>query len=412
MKFLYCFQKLLEFSARKLNYLFSLHLRAPNQNKMNQTNQSSSSYSLFGCTNREGVLTTVVNPVAPVVRNPPAALPTSARTTPAPPQTAPAPEIMMEGITTALKLLSDRYHGYYDPPNAIRIGIRRNFNNLFPAADSAAINSILYNDGDDTSMINDLHQGYDLSIQYVEQYIRLVNRECAHIKRKLQKQKENLNRVVEEKRKALMDEAIYNAGAEEREQQALVRIRKLPDDLIRVIAGYAYTTIVRSLVLELKYDFAELLPKLNVKQTKALYYRFKQVNQPVAKGLDRYRKEVYGMIDFGTKWTTMSKSDGNMTKKEHFIDKILLVMDKLKNLSQSSARFHNAKNMHRLVSKGLLENYKLLTYASKRFAPVPRAIPSEKITKPRKPRKTKQTETPASEQAQPPTLEFIDLTNA
>ena len=326
--------------------------------------------------------------------------------------TQPAPEILMEGIITSLKLLSDRYQAYYEPAFAIKIGIGRSFRNLFPE-DSTVLNSIIYNDGDHTGTINDLHQGYDLSIQYVEQYMRLVSRECLHVKRKLQKQKTNLNRIVEEKRKALMDEAIYNAGAEEREQQVLVRIQKLPDDLIRVIAGYAYTPTVRSLVLELKYDFAELLPKLNVKQTKALYYRFKQVNEPVAKGLDKYRKEVYGMIDFGTKWTTMSKSDGNMTKKEHFIDKILLVMDKLKNLSQSSARFHNAKNMHRLVSKGLVENYKLLTYVSKRFAPVPRAIPPVKITKSGKPRKTKQTTPPASaEQAQQPTLEFIDLTNA
>lgn len=355
-----------------MNYFFPIVLTAVNQNKMNLT---------------------------------------ATRTTTTQPQ--PAPEILMEGIITSLKLLSDRYQAYYEPAFAIKIGISRSFRNLFPEADSTVLNTIIYNDGDHTSTINDLHQGYDLSIQYVEQYMRLVSRECLHVKRKLQKQKDNLNRVVEEKRKALMDESIYNAGAEEREQQVLVRIQKLPDDLIRVIAGYAYTPTVRSLVLELKYDFAELLPKLNVKQTKALYYRFKQVNEPVAKGLDKYRKEVYGMIDFGTKWTTMSKSDGNMTKKEHFIDKILLVMDKLKNLSQSSARFHNAKNMHRLVSKGLVENYKLLTYVSKRFAPVPRAIPPVKITKSGKPRKTKQTTPPASaEQAQQPTLEFIDLTNA
>jgi hypothetical protein len=379
---------------------------------MNQTNHSSSSYSFFDCTNREGVLTTVVNPVAPVVRNPPAALPTSARTTPAPPQPAPAPEIMMEGIITSLKLLSDRYQAYYEPAFAIKNGINRTFRNLFPEADSTVLNSIIYNDGDHTSTINDLHQGYDLSIQYVEKYIRLVIRECAHVKRKLQKQKLTLNRIVEEKRKALMDEAIYNAGAEERERQVLIRIQKLPDDLIRVIAGYAYTPTIRSVVLELKYNFAELLPKLNVKQIKGLYYRFKQVNEPVAQGLDKYSKEVYGMIDFRIKWTTMSKSDGNMTKKEHFIDKILVVMDKLKTLSHYTARFHNTKNMHRLVSKGLLENYKLFTYVSKRFAPVPRTIPPEKITKHRKPRKIAQTTPSVSAEQAPPSSEVIDLTNA
>jgi hypothetical protein len=376
--------------------------------KMNQTNHSSSSYSLFGCTNREAVLTTVVNPVAPVVRNPPAALPTSARTTPAPPQPAPAPEIMMEGITTALKLLSDRYHGYYDPPNAIRIGISRNFKNLFPAADSAAINSILYNDGDDTSMINDLHQGYDLSIAYVDQYMRLARLECAKIKRQLQTKKLSLNRIVEEKRKALEDEAQYNAGAEEREQQVLVRIQKLPDDLIRLIAEYAYTPDIRSLILELKYDFSDLLPKLKitVKQMRALYYRFKQVNQPIAKGLNKdNRKEAYGAIDFGNKWAPMSKSDGNMTKKEQFIAKMLSVMNKLKTLSLSTGRFHNTKNVHRTLSKALLENYKLFTYVSKRFAPVPRPLPSEKITKQRKPRTPKQA-IPAQLPSQ-----VIDLTN-
>lgn len=368
MKFLYCFQKTIRIFGYKIEFFFSNYFKDTlTKIKMNL----------------------------------------NATTT-----TQPAPEILMEGIITSLKLLSDRYQAYYEPAFAIKIGINRTFRNLFPEADSTVLNSIIYNDGDHTSKINDLHQGYDLSIQYVEQYMRLVARECLHVKRKLQKQKDNLNRVVEEKRKALMDEAIYNAGAEEREQQALVRIQKLPDDLIRVIAGYAYTPTIRSVVLELKYDFAELLPKLNVKQTKALYYRFKQLNEPVAKGLDKYRKEVYGMIDFGSKWAPMTKSDGSMTKKDDFIDKILSVMDKLKTLSHSTARFHNAKNMHRLVSKGLLENYKLLTYASKRFAPVPRAIPPTKITKPRKPRKTKQTETPASEQGPPPTLEFIDLTNA
>lgn len=87
-------------------------------------------------------------------------------------------------------------------------------------------------------------------------------------------------------------------------------------------------------------------------------------------------------------------------------------MEKLKNLSHSSARFHNAKNMNRLVSKGLLENYKLLIYASKRFSPVPRAIPPEKITKQRKPRKTKQTVIPESAQQSPPSSEVIDLTSA
>lgn len=319
-------------------------------------------------------------------------------------QPLPAPEIMMGGITTALKLLSDRYHGYYDSPNAIRIGISRNFKNLFPAADSAAINSIIYNDGDDTSMINDLHQGYDLSIAYVDQYMRLARLECAKIKRQLQTKKLSLNRIVEEKRKALEDEAKYNAGAEERESQVLIRIQKMPDDIIRVIAEYAYTPTIRSVVLELKYNFAELLPKLKitVKQMKALYYRFKQVNKPVAQGLDKYRKEVYGMIDFGNNRRQMSRSDRNMTKKEHFIDKILLVMDKLKTLSHSSARFHDAKNMHHLVSNGLVKNYKLLTYVSKRFAPVPRAIPPVKITKPRKPRTPKQAPVPN---------QVIDLTN-
>ena len=365
---------------------------------MNQTNQSSSTYSVYCCANCEAVLTSVVNPVAPVVRNPPAALPASARTTPAPPQPAQAPEIMMEGITTALKLLSDRYHGYYEPPNAIRIGISRNFKNLFPAADSAAINSIIYNDGDDTSMINDLHQGYDLSIAYVEHYMRLARLECAQIKRQLQKKKLSLNRIVEEKRKALEDEAKYNAGAEERERQVLIRIQKMPDDIIRVIATYAYTPAIRSLILELKYDFSELLPKLKitVKQTKALYYRFKQVNQPIAKDLIKdNRKEVYGSIDFGSKWAPMWKSDGNMTKKEQFIAKMLSVMNKLKTLSLSTGRFHNTKNMHRLLSNGLLENYKLFTYVSKRFAPVPQAIAPAKITKQRKPRTPKQSANPA-----------------
>ena len=391
-----------------MNYLFSLDLRAPNQNKMNQTNQSSSSYSLFGCTNREAVLTTVVNPVAPVVRNSPAALPTSATTTPAPAQPEPAPEIMMEGITTALKLLSDRYQRYYDPPFAIRMGISRNFKNLFPAADSAAINSIIYNDGDDTSMINDLHQGYDLSIAYVDQYMRLARLECAKIKRQLQTKKLSLNRIVEEKRKALEDEAKYNAGAEERERQVLIRIQKMPDDIIRVIAEYAYTPDIRSLILELKYDFSDLLPKLKitVKQMRALYYRFKQVNQPIAKGLNKdNRKEAYGAIDFGNKWAPMSKSDGNMTKKEQFIAKMLSVMNKLKTLSLSTGRFHNTKNVHRTLSKALLENYKLFTYVSKRFAPVPRPLPSEKITKQRKPRTPKQA-IPAQLPSQ-----VIDLTN-
>jgi hypothetical protein len=327
-------------------------------------------------------------------------------------QPQPAPEIMMEGIITSLKLLSERYQGYYEPAFAIKNGITRTFRNLFPEADSNAINSIVYNDGDHTSTINDLHQGYDLSIEYVEQYMRLVKRECAHVKRNLQKKKENLNRVVEEKRKALMDEAIYNAGAEEREQQVLVRIQKMPDDIIRVIAEYAYTPTIRCVVLELKYDFAALLPKLNVKQTKALYYRFKQVNKPVAKGLNKYQKEVYGTIDFGSKWASMTKSDKSMTKKEHFIDKILSIMDKLKTLSHSSARFHNTKHMHRLLSDGLLNNYKLLTYVSKRFAPVPRAIPPVKITKPRKSRKTTQTIIPATATQTPPSSEVIDLTSA
>jgi hypothetical protein len=323
--------------------------------------------------------------------------------------TQPAPELLMEGIITSLKLLSNRYQNYYEPASSIKIGINRSFRNLFPEADSTVLKSIIYNDGDHTSTINDLHQGYDLSIQYVEQYMRLVNRECLHVKRKLQKQKLTLNRIVEEKRKALDDEAKYNAGAEERERQVLIRIQKLPDDLIRVIAGYAYTPTIRSVVLELKYNFAELLPKLNVKQIKGLYYRFKQVNEPVAQGLDKYSKEVYGMIDFRIKWTTMSKSDGNMTKKEHFIDKILVVMDKLKTLSHYTARFHNTKTMHRFVSKGLVENYKLFTYVSKRFAPVPRPLPSTKITKQRKPRTPKQAAIPA--QADPPS-QVIDLTSA
>ena len=256
-------------------------------------------------------------------------------------------------------------------------------------------------------MINDLHQGYDLSIAYVDQYMRLARLECAKIKRQLQTKKLSLNRIVEEKRKALEDEAKYNAGAEERERQVLIRIQKMPDDIIRVIAEYAYTPDIRCLILELKYDFSDLLPKLKitVKQMRALYYRFKQVNQPIAKGLSKdNRKEVYGTIDFGNKWA-MSKSDGNMTKKEQFIAKMLLVMNKMKTLSLSTGRFHNTKNVHRTLSTALLENYKLFTYVSKRFAPVPRPLPSEKITKHRKTRRPKQ-----AIPAQPPS-QVIDLTN-
>lgn len=378
---------------------------------MNQTTQYSSSYSLFGCTNREAVLTTVVNPVAPVVRNPPSELnqPVATTTQPATTTTTqPAAEIMMEGIITSLKMLSDRYQNYYEPAFSIKNNISRSFKNLFPEADTAVRNSIIYNDMDHTTTVNDLHQGYDLSIEYVEQYMRLVKRECAHVKRKLQKQKESLNRLVEEKEKALMSEAICSVLAEEREKRALVRIQKLPDDLIRVIAEYAYTPTIRSIVLELKYDFAALLPqlKLTVKQMRALYYRFKQVNQPNAKGLNKDdRKEVYGSIDFGNKWAPMSKSDGNMTKKEQFIAKMLSVMNKLKTLSLSTGRFHNTKNVHRTLSKALLENYKLFTYVSKRFAPVPRPLPSEKITKQRKQRTPKQ-----AIPAQPPS-QVIDLTN-
>ena len=329
--------------------------------------------------------------------------PTSATTTTALPQ--PAPEIMMEGITTALKLLSDRYQGYYDPPNAIRNHISRSFKNLFPEQDTAVINSIIYNDGDDTSTINDLHQGYDLSIAYVDQYMRLAKLECTQIKRQLQKKKLSLNRIIEEKRKALEDEAKYNAGAEERERQVLIRIQKMPDDIIRVIATYAYTPAIRCLILELKYDFSELLPKLKitVKQMKALYYRFKQVNEPIAKGLDIYnRREIYGTTNFGSVWVSMSKNDENMSKKEQFIAKMLLMMNKLKTLSESTARYHNKKKTYRLLSNGLLANYKLITYVLKRFAPVPQAIAPAKITKKRKPRTSKQVAVP---------LEVIDLTN-
>jgi len=386
---------------------------------MNQTTQYSSSYSLFGCANREAVLTTVVNPVAPVVRNPPSELnqPVATITQPATTTTTtqPAAEIMMEGIITSLKMLSDRYQNYYEPAFSIKNDISRSFKNLFPEADTAVRNSIIYNDMDHTTTVNDLHQGYDLSIEYVEQYMRLVKRECAHVKRKLQKQKESLNRLVEEKEKALMSEAICSVVAEEREKRALVRIQKLPDDIIRVIAEYAYTPTIRSIVLELKYDFAALLPqlKLTVKQTKALYYRFKQLNQPIAKSLDKYnKKEVYGTIDFGSKWAPMSKNDESMTKKEQFIDKVLSIMDKMKMVSHSTGRLQNSNNIHRLVSKGLLENYKLLTYVSKRFAPVPRAIPPEKITKTRKPRKTKQTVIPALAAQVPTSSEVIDLTSA
>lgn len=317
----------------------------------------------------------------------------------------PLPEILMDEIIISMKLLSPRYYGYYEPPIAVKNTISRNFMKLFPEEDSTIIKSIIYNDGDHTTTINDLHQGYDLSIEYVEQYMRLSQRECLYVKSKLQKQKEYLNRVVEEKRKALEDEAIYNAGAEERERQVLIRIQNMPDDIIRVIAEYAYTPMIRSLVLELKYDFSSLLPKLNVKQIKALYYRFKQVNRTIANGINIQKSLVYGNLDFGSTMTSMRKSDGHMTKKEQYIEKMILVINKLKTLSLSSARFYNTKKMYTLISNGLLDNYKLLTYVSKRFTPVSCAIPQPKISKPRKPRKSK-----TQAQSIPPS-EVIDLTN-
>jgi hypothetical protein len=142
--------------------------------------------------------------------------------------------------------------------------------------------------------------------------------------------------------------------------------------------------------LDVKYDFSEVLqkavlPNVDLAQMRKLYYLFKKGNKKTALVLDSgVSKKIYGDMHFGNQYRPMTSEDGKMTTKKHFVDKIVLVLNRLKKMSAKTNRLHSEET-HQIVNEGLLNTYILFAHKLKKYLPPPKPIVASPLVKAKKP---------------------------
>jgi hypothetical protein len=264
------------------------------------------------------------------------------------------------------------------------------FNQLLSKEHTTLIQTMILDDQREDVRLQKLEEAYALSFQYICAYSKIVEEECHKAVNELNRRKKYWEEELERKHQLTEIETKQRPGELKRERDALKRIQTLPDELIRLIGSYAYTPRIRLLILDLKYDFSEVLqkavlPNLDLAQMRNLYYLFKKGNKKTALVLDSgVSKKIYGDMHFGNQYRPMTSTDGKITTKKDFVDKIVSVLDRLKKLSAKTNRLHSQET-HQIVNEGLLNTYILFAHKLKKYLPAPKPIVASPLVKAKKP---------------------------